>query len=157
MVVLRWPSSEAVLLLRRSLRLEQARIWARRQAEANPDLEAVGVFGSYGRGDAGVGSDLDLLLILTSCDLPVWERLRRWDTSPLPLATDLLVYSRAEWESLPQWNPKLAAVLARDGRWLVEAWSPRHRQVAAPDAMKGEIEVAADFDEPLAEHVDALS
>ncbi|MGB5135006.1 MAG: nucleotidyltransferase domain-containing protein [Prochlorococcaceae cyanobacterium] len=73
-----------------------------------PSSEAVGVFGSYGRGDAGVGSDLDLLLIL-----------RRWDTSPLPLATDLLVYSRAEWESLSQWNPKLADVLARDVRWLV--------------------------------------
>ena len=119
--VLRWPSSEAVV--------EQARVWAQRQAEANPDLEAVGLFGSYGRGDAGVGSDLDLLLILSHCQLPVWERLRRWDTSPLPLATDLLVYSRAEWESLPQWNPKLADVLARDVRWLVE-------KVAGPGAMK---------------------
>lgn len=109
--VLRWPSSSAVL--------EQTRAWAEQQASANPNLEAVGVFGSYGRGDAGVGSDLDLLLILRRCDLPVWERLRPWDTSPLPLATDLLVYSRAEWESLPQWNPKLADVLARDVRWLV--------------------------------------
>jgi hypothetical protein len=113
--VLRWPSSEAVL--------EQARVWAQRQADANPDLEAVGVFGSYGRGDAGVGSDLDLLLILRHCDLPVWERLRRWDTSPLPLATDLLVYSRAEWDTLPQWNPKLADVLGRDVRWLVSSVS----------------------------------
>jgi hypothetical protein len=26
-----------------------------------------------------MGSDLDLLLILSRCDLPVWERLRRWD------------------------------------------------------------------------------
>ncbi|MCP9886728.1 nucleotidyltransferase domain-containing protein [Cyanobium sp. ATX 6A2] len=140
--MLRWPSSEAVL--------EQARAWAEQQAAANPDLEAVGVFGSYGRGDAGVGSDLDLLLILSHCHLPVWERLRRWDTTPLPLATDLLVYSRAEWDTLPQWNPKLAEVLGREVRWLVE-------KVAAPGAMKGDIEVAADFDEPLAEHFDALS
>jgi uncharacterized protein len=109
--VLRWPSFGAVL--------EQARAWAQRQAADNPDLEAVGVFGSYGRGDAGVGSDLDLLLILRHCDLPVWDRLRRWDTSPLPLATDLLVYSRAEWDTLPQWNPAFAAVLGRDVRWLV--------------------------------------
>ncbi|WP_072061588.1 nucleotidyltransferase domain-containing protein [Synechococcus sp. GFB01] len=140
--VLRWPSSEAVL--------EQARAWAERQAATHPDLEAVGVFGSYGRGDAGVGSDLDLLLILRHCDLPVWERLRRWDTGALPLATDLLVYSRAEWDSLPQWNPAFAAVLARDVRWLVG-------KVAALGAMKGDIEVAADFDGPLAEHFDALS
>jgi hypothetical protein len=109
--VLRWPASAEVL--------ERAAAWARVQAEANPDLEGVGVFGSYGRGDAGVGSDLDLVLILRHCDLPVWERLRRWDTGGLPLATDLLVYSRAEWDSLPQWNPTFAAVLARDVRWLV--------------------------------------
>jgi uncharacterized protein len=109
--VLRWPSSAAVL--------EQAGTWARRQAATHADLEAVGVFGSYGRGDAGVGSDLDLLLILRHCDLPVWERLRRWDTSSLPLATDLLVYSRAEWESLPHWNQTFAAVLDRDVCWLV--------------------------------------
>jgi predicted nucleotidyltransferase len=108
--VLRWPSDAEVL--------EQAAAWAQQQLAAHPDLEAVGVFGSYGRGDAGVGSDLDLLLILHSCDLPVWERLRRWDTAPLPLATDLLVYSRAEWERLRRWNPAFAAVLARDLRWL---------------------------------------
>jgi Predicted nucleotidyltransferases len=108
--VLRWPSDAEVL--------ERAAAWAQQQLAAHPDLEAVGVFGSYGRGDAGVGSDLDLLLILHSCDLPVWERLRRWDTAPLPLATDLLVYSRAEWERLRGWNPAFAAVLARDLRWL---------------------------------------
>ncbi|CAK6692228.1 hypothetical protein BBFGKLBO_01193 [Synechococcus sp. CBW1107] len=109
--VLRWPSSESVL--------EAAGRWAQRQAAAQPELEAVGVFGSYGRGDAGVGSDLDLLLVLRQCELPIWERLRPWDTADLPLATDLLVYSRQEWESLPQWNPKLAATLERDLRWLI--------------------------------------
>lgn len=38
-----------------------------------PSAEAVGVFGSYARGDAGVGSDLDLLLILRHCHLPQWN------------------------------------------------------------------------------------
>ena len=50
-----------------------------------------GGYGSYGRGTAGVGSDLDLLLILQRCEEPIWERLRRWDTGSLPLACDLLV------------------------------------------------------------------
>nr|WP_281104614.1 nucleotidyltransferase domain-containing protein [Cyanobium gracile] len=31
-------------------------------------MAAVGIFGSYGRGDAGVGSDLDLLLVLHSAN-----------------------------------------------------------------------------------------
>ena len=109
--VLRWPASAEVL--------ERAAAWARVQAAANPDLEGVGVFGSYGRGDAGVGSDLDLVLVLSRCDLPVWDRLRRWDTSPLPLATDLLVYSRGEWDTLPDWNPRFADTLKRETHWFV--------------------------------------
>ena len=109
--VLRWPRSELVI--------DQATAWARTQQHQNPDLLAIGVFGSYGRGDAGVGSDLDLLLILESCTLPIWERLRRWDTGSLPLACDLLVYSLKEWQTLPQWNPRLAEALGHDTRWLV--------------------------------------
>lgn len=109
--VLRWPSAEAVL--------ENAGHWARAQARAHRDLLGVGVFGSYGRGESGVGSDLDLVLVLTSCNEPIWERLRRWDTSSLPLACDLLVYSLQEWHTLPNWNPRLAAALSHDTRWLV--------------------------------------
>jgi HEPN domain-containing protein len=109
--VLRWPSSEQVIA--------QATAWATAQRQRNPDLLAVGVFGSYGRGNAGVGSDLDLVLILADCALPIWERLRRWDTGSLPLACDLLVYSLKEWQTLPQWNPRLADALVHDTRWLV--------------------------------------
>ena len=110
--VRRWPAAAEVL--------EQAAAWAALQRSGHPDLLAVGVFGSYGRGTAGVGSDLDLLLILQRCDEPIWERLRRWDTGSLPLACDLLVYSLEEWRSLPKWNPKLAEALLNDTRWLGE-------------------------------------
>ena len=120
--VLRWPSPAEVL--------RAAGAWAEAQRRENPDLLAVGVFGSYGRGDAGVGSDLDLLLILRECSEPIWERLRRWDTGSLPLACDLLVYNQAEWRSLPGWNPRLAAALRHDTRWL--AGEPPSDQVVAP-------------------------
>lgn len=108
----RWPAATEVL--------EQAAAWAALQRSSHPELLAVGVFGSYGRGTAGVGSDLDLLLILQRCDEPIWDRLRRWDTGSLPLACDLLVYSLEEWRSLPQWNPRLAQALRNDTRWLGE-------------------------------------
>lgn len=108
----RWPAATEVL--------EQAAAWAALQRSSHPELLAVGVFGSYGRGTAGVGSDLDLLLILQRCDEPIWDRLRRWDTGSLPLACDLLVYSLEEWRSLPQWNPRLAEALRCDTRWLGE-------------------------------------
>lgn len=119
--VLRWPSSAEVL--------RAAGAWAEAQRGESSDLLAVGVFGSYGRGDAGVGSDLDLLLILKECSEPIWERLRRWDTASLPLACDLLVYSLAEWQRLPEWSPRLVAALRHDTRWL--AGEPPHPQEPA--------------------------
>jgi hypothetical protein len=108
--VLRWPTAAEVL--------ERSKCWAAEQKLCNPDLLAVGVFGSYGRGTAGLGSDLDLLLILRHCDDPIWQRLRRWDTRALPLASDLLVYGLNEWHTLPQWNPRLAEALRQDTLWL---------------------------------------
>jgi hypothetical protein len=92
----------------------QAASWAANQKHAQPNLLVVGVIGSYGRGTAGVGSDLDLLLVLRHCNEPIWQRLRRWDTKDLPLTSDLLVYSLSEWQTLPQWNPRLAEALRQD-------------------------------------------
>ena len=77
-----------------------------------------GGYGSYGRGTAGVGSDLDLLLILQRFDEPIWERLRRWKTPALSLACDLLAYGLPRWRSLRQWNPRLAEVVGQERRWL---------------------------------------
>jgi hypothetical protein len=50
-----------------------------------------------GRGDAGVGSDLGLLLILKECSEPIWELMRRWDRGSLPLAVALTQDTR--WRS----------------------------------------------------------
>ncbi len=49
--VKRWPATEPVL---RALR-----DWADIEALRRPELEALGYFGSYARGDEGFGSDLD--------------------------------------------------------------------------------------------------
>ena len=68
--VLRWPKPEQVLA--------EAQAWAHTQQQAHPRLRRVGVFGSYGRGTASVGSDLD-------------QRLRAWPIEQLPLACDALV------------------------------------------------------------------
>jgi predicted nucleotidyltransferase len=53
--VLRWPETEQVM--------RQVEAWADQQGERVISLDGVEFFGSYSRGHAGVGSDLDLLLI----------------------------------------------------------------------------------------------
>ncbi|MFM8605093.1 MAG: nucleotidyltransferase domain-containing protein [Cyanobium sp.] len=52
--LLRWPEASEVL--------EAVSTWAAELGAERPGLERVGVHGSYGRGDAGFGSDLDLVL-----------------------------------------------------------------------------------------------
>jgi predicted nucleotidyltransferase len=40
------------------------REWTREQARLHPELLRLGYFGSYARGDWGVGSDLDLFALV---------------------------------------------------------------------------------------------
>jgi predicted nucleotidyltransferase len=65
---MRWPEREHVL--------RQVQAWAKEQVCRVASLERVAVFGSYGWGTAGVGSDLDLLLIDAAASGPQHERLR---------------------------------------------------------------------------------
>ena len=75
-------------------------------------------FGSYGRGDAGVGSDLDLLLIDAGSSGPQHQRLLAWPLAELPLSCDALVLTPSEHAELLASGSAMAAALQRDSRWL---------------------------------------
>jgi len=114
--LLRWPEPELVL--------EAVRHWAEEQSQRCPSLQQVGVYGSYGRGDAGVGSDLDLLLIDAAATGVQSARYRQWPFERLPLSCDALVLTPAEWRELlacgaadPS-RSAMARALQRDCRWL---------------------------------------
>jgi hypothetical protein len=119
--VMRWPEPGSVL--------RQVEAWAAEQAARVPSLERVAVFGSYGRGTAGVGSDLDLLLIDAGASGPQHDRLPRWPLELLPLSCDALVLTPAEHEALMAAGSRFAAELRRDARWV---WSRPLSRPAAP-------------------------
>ncbi len=54
--VLKWPDHESVS--------QKLRVWVEEILRNRTDIVSVGYFGSYARGDWGVGSDLDLLIIV---------------------------------------------------------------------------------------------
>jgi hypothetical protein len=87
-------------------------------ATEHPGLQRVGVFGSYGRGDAGVGSDLDLLLIDHEAQGSQYQRLLSWPLAELPLSCDALVLTTAEHNELLAEHGAMAAALRSDCRWL---------------------------------------
>ncbi len=100
--------------------MHQVEDWAEQQAEQVPSLERVAVFGSYGRGTAGVGSDLDLLLIDAVASGPQHRRLLSWPLELLPLSCDALVLTPEEHDTLMASGSRFATELRRDARWL---WS----------------------------------
>ena len=109
--VLRWPKPELILAA-----VQQ---WAEAQQALRPALAKVGVFGSYGRGDAGVGSDLDLLLVDGAATGPQQQRLLTWPLERLPLSCDALVLTPTELQELLASGSRMAIELQRDLRWLL--------------------------------------
>ena len=81
-------------------KLKAVRQWAEDLSRTRKEVLAVGYFGSLARGEWGVGSDLDLVLIVESSQQPFLRRSAGWDTTALPVPVDLLVYTPEEWRKL---------------------------------------------------------
>ena len=101
-------------------------LWAEEAARIRPELVRVGYFGSYARGDWGVGSDLDVVLVVAGADLPFARRAVAWDLTRLPVPVDSLVYTQDEWRGLDPAS-RFTRVLAREVVWV---WPPGERVVA---------------------------
>lgn len=108
--VLVWPDRR---------RVEEALgAWAAREAGCHPELCCLGFFGSYARGDWGVGSDLDLVAVVEESDQPMERRNLSWDTASLPVGAQLLVFTRDEWSRMKEEGLRLARVLEEEVVWV---------------------------------------
>ena len=114
--VLTWPNAKTVD--------DAARRWAGVEAERHDLVLRVGYFGSYARGDWGPGSDLDVVVIVAASEDPFERRAVAWDTSSLPVAVQLLVYTREEWERMQQRGDRFARMLDEETVWLYEGAGP---------------------------------
>lgn len=107
--VLKWPEAQTV---------DQAvRRWAEKVAQQRQDVIRIGYFGSYARGDWGVGSDLDLVIVVENSDQPFERRGAKWDVKELPVPSDVLVYTNEEWRSLDQ-HGRFYQTLMREAVWV---------------------------------------
>ncbi len=107
--VLRWPDAQTVD--------QTLRRWVEKVVRNRKDVLQIGCFGSYARGDWGVGSDLDLVIIVESSKQPFERRSVEWDTTELPVPADVLVYTKGEWESLNQ-QRRFCQTLVREVAWV---------------------------------------
>jgi predicted nucleotidyltransferase len=97
-----------------------AREWASRAREIHSEVIRLGSFGSYARGDWGVGSDLDLVAIVESCSEPFERRGLAWDLLDLPVPAEIVIYTASEWESLKRKQGRFARTLQRETVWIYE-------------------------------------
>lgn len=94
------------------------RTWSCEEAKKHGELRRLGYFGSYARGDWGVGSDLDLIAIVGKTTEPFERRSLAWDLSVLPVPVDLLVYTEEEWERLVAEEGFFARRLQQEVVWI---------------------------------------
>ena len=89
--VLKWPRPRDVEAA--------ARLWAGRIGTADDNILRIGIFGSYATGRWGVGSDLDIVVVLRISHLPFEKRGLEFDALELPVHADVLVYTESEWKT----------------------------------------------------------
>ncbi|NJL47059.1 MAG: nucleotidyltransferase domain-containing protein [Leptolyngbyaceae cyanobacterium SM2_5_2] len=79
---------------------------------------ALGYFGSYARDEAGLGSDLDVVMIVTESDLPFHQRSGSWNFLAIPVPVEALVYTWVEWQQLASRQPRFYQTLLRETVWI---------------------------------------
>jgi uncharacterized protein len=108
--VMRWPGRTEVT--------EAVRSWARAECPRHPGVMHLGYFGSYARGDWGVGSDLDLIAVVGESADPVHRRARSWAIETLPVPADLLVYTAVEWDRVCSSDTLFARTIRKETVWV---------------------------------------
>ena len=88
--------------------------------QKRPDVLQIGYFGSYARGDWGVGSDLDVLILVEKSQLPVIRRATEWDTTVLPVPTDVCVYTQTEWTNMARQAYRFYRHVMREAVWVYQ-------------------------------------
>lgn len=110
--VLKWPDARAVDA--------GVRQWAKTLAVRHTDVIRIGYLGSYARGDWGVGSDVDILIILDRSDKAFHERALDFDATTLPVPADLLIYTQAELNALCASQSRFAKTLNSEPVWVFD-------------------------------------
>ena len=92
--------------------------WAYAAAGSRPELRGVGYFGSYARGDWGVGSDVDVVILVAASATPFPRRGAEWDLTRLPVPADVLVFTEDEWRSILESGRRFARVARDELKWV---------------------------------------
>ena len=80
--------------------MRELRAWAAGLKEKCPDVQRVGLFGSYATDTYGPRSDADLLILLSASDKPFRDRIPSFLPEHISVPCDVFPYTVGEVESL---------------------------------------------------------
>ncbi len=89
--ILKWPDKQKVL--------NEAKLWAKSIGPDDESIVKIFCFGSICTDTWGVGSDLDIIIILKQTSVPFISRANLFDASAICVPTDILVYTESEIET----------------------------------------------------------
>jgi predicted nucleotidyltransferase len=92
-------------------------LWSAEQGRRLPELKRLGYFGSYARGDWGVGSDLDLIAIVDEAAESFERRALHWNLNDLPVQAEIIVYTTQEWADLQKQGNRFSRTINREIIW----------------------------------------
>ena len=69
-------------------------------SQKHPEIEKIYLFGSFARGEAVPGSDVDILVVLTDSDLSFGDRMKGYMPSSFPAPLEIFPYTRSEMETM---------------------------------------------------------
>jgi predicted nucleotidyltransferase len=99
--------------------LRELRAWAT-ELKKRPDVEKVGLFGSYATGTYGPRSDADLLIVLRASDRPFRDRIPEFLPSGLSVPCDVFPCTTAEIERLQRDDSPWIQHILKEVVWLRE-------------------------------------
>ena len=108
--VLKWPRRDEVKKVLRQ--------WLKKQIATHPEIVKLGYFGSFAKDNWGVGSDLDLIVIIQDSSIPFEKRPLAWDFDTLPVPTDILIYTTEEWQDMRKKGGRFVDTIGKEAVWL---------------------------------------
>lgn len=98
--------------------LRELRAWAADLRSRRPDVERVGLFGSYAADTYGPRSDADLLIVLRDSDMRFRDRIAEFLPADLSVPCDVFPYTAADIEKLKRDESPWIQHVLEEAVWL---------------------------------------
>jgi predicted nucleotidyltransferase len=98
--------------------MRELRDWAAMLMRERPDVEKVGLFGSYATDTYGPRSDADLLIVLCASDKPFRDRIPEFLPDSISVPCDVFPYTADELNTLQREDSPWIRRILQEVLWL---------------------------------------